>query len=173
MELFLSKFPNAHEYTIHSFEANPKMWKKFNQKKKAIFHGCAIWVHDGYVNFYLSPSPTSHSSSVIKNKRTGNLSKKPTKVPCIDLSMWIKNNISETDYLVVKLDIEGAEYSVLDKILNDGVAEKINELYVDWHYTKIDVSLEDHKAIVERLKTAGIQPLSWSTESGIFGKKSE
>ena len=40
-------------------------------------------------------------------------------IPVIDLSQWIIDTFSEDDYIIFKLDVEGAEYEILRKMLND------------------------------------------------------
>ena len=35
------------------------------------------------------------------------------KVPCIDFSKWVLENFSQEDKVILKLDIEGAEYDFL------------------------------------------------------------
>ena len=42
-------------------------------------------------------------------------------------------NFDENDYIVVKLDIEGAEYEVIESMLNSGAINRVNELYIEWH----------------------------------------
>ena len=43
------------------------------------------------------------------------------------------NQFDGNTYLVVKLDIEGAEYEVLENIITSGMINKVNELYVEFH----------------------------------------
>jgi FkbM family methyltransferase len=55
-------------------------------------------------------------------------------VECIDLSEYIVNNFKKNDFIVLKLDIEGAEFEVLDKMISDESLNYINEIYVEWHH---------------------------------------
>eukprot|EP00058_Branchiostoma_floridae_P021379 XP_002606869.1 hypothetical protein BRAFLDRAFT_126345 [Branchiostoma floridae] len=41
-------------------------------------------------------------------------------VPTVDLSRWIQENTAVEDYVIFKLDVEGAEYDILKKMLEDG-----------------------------------------------------
>ena len=58
---------------------------------------------------------------------------KSRPVACIDFSAFVRDNITPDDYLVVKMDIEGAEYEVLDKMIKDETLQLINELVVEFH----------------------------------------
>ena len=46
--------------------------------------------------------------------------KRVVQVPTIDFSQFISDNFEITDEVVLKMDIEGAEYAVINKMLNDG-----------------------------------------------------
>jgi hypothetical protein len=71
------------------------------------------------------------------------------EVESIDISNWVKTNLSEQDLIVMKLDIEGAEYNVLEKMINDGSIDYINTLFVEWH----DYQLKDKKIETEKIKS--------------------
>jgi hypothetical protein len=50
------------------------------------------------------------------------------------------------------MDIEGAEYDVLEKMVKDGSIYYVNELYIEWHSFKIDsISDERHHALCRLL----------------------
>jgi len=55
------------------------------------------------------------------------------KVETIDLSKWIKNNFSETDYIVLKMDIEGSEYDIINHMCENNCFSYINEFRVEFH----------------------------------------
>ena len=40
-------------------------------------------------------------------------------IPVIDLSQWIMDTFSVDDYIIFKLDVEGAEFEILRKMLAD------------------------------------------------------
>lgn len=50
------------------------------------------------------------------------------------------------------MDIEGAEYNVLSKMIKDKSLAYIDELYVEWHYKKIDIDFKEHQVLVNRVK---------------------
>ena len=59
---------------------------------------------------------------------------KESKTNIIDLSHWIKQNFSQNDYIVLKMDIEGAEYEILDHLMNDKGIEFVDELKIEFHH---------------------------------------
>ena len=54
-------------------------------------------------------------------------------VESIDLSQWIMDNFSKEDLIIIKMDIEGAEYTVLPKMIKDGSIDYINKAFIEWH----------------------------------------
>jgi hypothetical protein len=47
--------------------------------------------------------------------------------------------------IIVKLDIEGAEYEVIESLLESGAINRINELFIEWHdhfFTKSSIPLK-------------------------------
>ena len=160
---FLKETKESSEFDLITFEPNP------------IFHTCyssfgnshtlipaAVWIKDGEVEFYLDEID-GDGSSVLIDKQSGSLNKQnPLSVPCIDLSSWLKENIRPGDEVYLKMDIEGAEYEVLEKMFSDGTINIIKELYVEWHFHKIQsVTEERHNKLIEKLISIGIIPGYW------------
>jgi FkbM family methyltransferase len=56
-----------------------------------------------------------------------------SEVDSIDLSKWILDNFSDGDLIVLKMDIEGSEYKVLPKMINDNSINLISTLIIEWH----------------------------------------
>jgi len=55
------------------------------------------------------------------------------EVESLDLSQWILDNFDVDDFIVLKMDIEGAEYEVLPKMVKDGSIAYINHAFIEWH----------------------------------------
>ena len=55
-------------------------------------------------------------------------------LPCIDLGRYLVDDFSESDYVVLKLDIEGAEYEVLNRLIDTNALSRVRELYVEYHW---------------------------------------
>lgn len=58
---------------------------------------------------------------------------KVVSVPCIGIvQLFRKERITIEDHVVVKLDIEGAEYDIVRKIITSGLYRYIDKLAVEW-----------------------------------------
>jgi hypothetical protein len=61
----------------------------------------------------------------------------PVPVQAKDVHTWFKNSLRphKRDFVVVKVDIEGSEYSVVPRLLADpSVWCAVDFWYVEWHY---------------------------------------
>lgn len=54
-------------------------------------------------------------------------------IPCFDLSAWLQEVSTPNGRLIVKMDVEGAEYPLLQRLKDDGTDKLITELLVEWH----------------------------------------
>lgn len=147
---FKSKLYLKYPWEIFSFEPNPNLAYLIPIKPRMTVLDKAIWISDGEIDFYLSKH--GRGSSLIKEKKSGGLSKILVRVESVDFGQWIKNRFSKDDFILVKLDIEGAEYKVLDKMLADGSIEYVDELYIEFHNTKVGISEEKDKELLKKIE---------------------
>lgn len=124
---------------IISFEAVPELAdslsKLYAEDDYVDVVNAAVWIKDDTIDINICPAFTD-GSSILRTLNDNHLAK-TVKVPCVDISSWIKNSFSAEDYIILKLDIEGAEYSVLEKMYEDGTLSMVNELWGEWHYGHI------------------------------------
>lgn len=113
-------------------------------EKLKLIHAAVIDSDAETVNYY-EPKTWSHHNlkegATIKGEKL-NSSSKPITAPAIRLSSWINENISPEKILVLKIDIEGAEYQVLEDLLSSNIKPKINAIAVEWHCAKFGIENE-------------------------------
>mmetsp|Transcript_16941 Transcript_16941/g.36708 ORF Transcript_16941/g.36708 Transcript_16941/m.36708 type:complete len:253 (+) Transcript_16941:98-856(+) len=88
------------------------------------------------------------------------------RVRTIDLASWLAVHFCSADDVFVKMDIEGAEFEVLEHLLDQGVAGLIDSIYIEWHTTKRGAGrgqmlLGRQKRISGGLKKAGVRLQNW------------
>tara|TARA_R110002126_G_scaffold4922_7_gene25511 strand:+ start:5034 stop:5744 length:711 start_codon:yes stop_codon:yes gene_type:complete len=159
LEFFLKNFPNAEEYETHSFEINTdfaKYFEKYTAKEQHYFYPKAVWIEDGVINFW----KMGEESSTVADYHKGSAS---SQAPCIDLSSWIKSNFTDEDHIVLKMDVEGAEFSILPKMFKDGTMGMVNQFFAEFHYEKRkNTNIELSLSILENLLFKyGIVPYRW------------
>jgi len=142
------KFDNP---KLYAFECNPHLSKVDYGSDVTVIRK-AIWITDGNLRFYMNTRhPLIEGHSVYKDKTTGNIDKEhPVVVQCIDFSKFLFS--LEKDEIVIKMNVEGAEYDVLEHCVNTGAINLINQLHIQWHYHKIPRMEDRHIKLQKNLK---------------------
>ena len=83
------------------------------------------------------------------------------EVESIDLSKWIIKNFKPDDLIVLKMDIEGAEYKVLPKMFEDGSVNYINVALIEWHDWIMPDYVNQTRDLARRLQNANVQLGGW------------
>jgi FkbM family methyltransferase len=150
---FLSQRP---EFKSITFEPNPVFSGYYRYLPTKLIRK-AVSTHDGTVAFTVDPID-GDGSSIIADKdvvfdRTLSNEQCPTvTVDCVDLSSFLKRTVQPGDYLCLKLDVEGAEYEILEKMIREGTIDLVNELFIEFHWQKCGVPKERHERLVVELK---------------------
>ena len=144
-------------YFVIVFEAN-SMYKSYYTEGKLTYHNKVLWTYDGEIDFYIGTMYDGLGSTVFKDKTTSNIKDvEPIKVPCIDFSKWILNNLNKDDCIILKMNIEGAEYPILNKMIEDGSINYIDKLIIAFHHHKIpSITKEEPDKLFAKLKKIGI-----------------
>jgi|10_taG_2_1085330.scaffolds.fasta_scaffold01603_8 FkbM family methyltransferase len=153
----IRKFKETEQYKeadweIYSFEPNFSLIKDYADKHPEYnIKNEAVWTESGEKEFYIDEKDGDGSSLLIeKTSRDGTVENNlahPLTVKAIDFSSWMLDNFRKEDQIIVKMDIEGAEYAVLQKMIKDGSLEYVNKLYVEWHHKKVGIDREVHQKV--------------------------
>jgi FkbM family methyltransferase len=136
-------------WDIYSFEANPVTFKMFNGTdvyKNSIFNiqflNQAVSTKDGktIINVETPPNEgeTGMGSSIIPlsdwnpwNDSLRQNFKSKYEIESINFSEFVKS-LGEAE-IFCKMDIEGAEFDVLEKMINDNSISSIKEIWIEFH----------------------------------------
>jgi len=123
----------AEGWEVHGFEPNPGMYNmvlnRFRNLVSCHLYNKAVWIHNARIRLHITKR--SESCSLYTRSDVGEIGL--VSVECIDFGEWIRKAFSRDDYIVLKLDIEGAEFKVLKKMLDDGSINYIDKVFVEWH----------------------------------------
>ena len=80
---------------------------------------------------------------------------------CIDLSDWVFKNVSKENYNILKIDIEGAEYPVINHLLDTGAYEYIDEWLVEFtSESRVPESFD--QGVIDRFKSIVPDYTDWA-----------
>lgn len=165
VENFKNNYPDSEKYEIFSFEANSGFKKYFDKYPDVKLEIALVWTTDGEEQFF---NANNESSSVYK-KKSGRGQKQIIK--SINLDRYIKENFNKEDEIILKLDIEGAEYEVLEHMVENGSIDYINKLFIEWHCAKVqEISVGRHVDLLLKLTDSNIAPYCWSYKRTKFNE---
>lgn len=109
-------------------------WIELEKKYLIIFINEAAWIKDGEIIFYDEQLVNPQGSTLIKEKKgIGNM--EVIRVKGFDFSEWLKQ--FKDDYVILFMDIEGAEYDILNKMFEDGTISIPKKIFYEGHAHKI------------------------------------
>ncbi|MEU9319529.1 FkbM family methyltransferase [Streptomyces sp. NPDC048295] len=143
LKRFMDELP---DHDFYAFEPNATLLPSISANVERAQHAglvdvssSAVWTEDGTIDLFLGHH---ESSTVMPGKRVPPMYNQqidyssPVAVPAVDFSAWLRRTATPKDLVTVKMDIEGAEYPVLRKLLADGTIDLVSVLYVEWHHDR-------------------------------------
>lgn len=121
---------------VYAIEPNPENARHINEKEPgATVVQAAVFIEPGTMKLYLSEN--FDGSTLYADKLSGGIrTDRYVDVETIDFSDWLENNVNAADHVVCKMDIEGAEFDVLEHLARTGRFRLLDELLVEWHVSR-------------------------------------
>lgn len=130
---------------VHMFDILPEACDFLRVKyPNAIIHNKGVWCSsekrivkrekaniDGVQN-------VGHESNILQDIHTKTTSGAhhdwdTYELECINFSAFLKENFQISDNILLKLDVEGAEYEIIDKLIEDNTISLIKNIHIEWH----------------------------------------
>lgn len=161
---------SKYTWELFAIEANPGLASKLPEAPNLTVISKAIWVSEGTIDFHML-SETSGANTVLPLDAE---KKRVISVESFDFSQWLKDNFSEDDRVFLSMDIEGAEYQVLQKVLEDKAHRLIDRLYVEVHpWLLKDMPLNKAEAecrwLLNEFRRRGVAVVEDSAEGAMKG----
>lgn len=150
----------GNKYQIYSFEPDPD----FNRFCQFLINR-AVWIQDTTIDFYkyrLSGASSvlpERSDFIQKHSPHEKVRVFPTRA--FDLNRFMLEHFSEKDNIALKLDVEGAEYSILPHIIKGGAIKLVSKLYIEWHNKRVNVSEDVDRDLTKQIEGLGISIEIW------------
>jgi FkbM family methyltransferase len=134
-----------------------------NQIPQFKFHPVALAGRCGKLN--LAPPPSQAEGSWFAKRGNG----ATLEVPCVDLSTLMRQN-GHTHIDLIKIDIEGAEYDVIDDLLKRRLP--IRQILVEFHHTILpEVRRSQTIRAILKLVAAGYRLVKQDGENHTFVRR--
>jgi FkbM family methyltransferase len=164
---FREKIRIKKDWKVYCFESNPDVFEKSQSEYDLLtsqgyditHKNVAVSDTNGKVkvNRILHDGEYIHlGSNILDDPPTRDIkwnddfkyAKNSVEVDCVRLSDVIRDNCKKEDLVIVKLDIEGSEFKVLDDIIASETYKLIDKIYVEYHSR----FFENHGEYDEKIK---------------------
>lgn len=165
-------FAASHEARALALEANPQLvpalQARFAGARAEVRHA-AVWTHEQGIELFVTDpqtDPQRVGATVCEGKWTNNVNyERGLPVPSIDLAKLLIELAVTTDAKVLlKLDIEGAEYAVVEHLLARGALTLVDALVIETHVHKVrSITSQRHAAVLAALQHWAGEPVAQHT----------
>lgn len=143
---------NNPEFDIYTFEPNPyiQLDSMFNNIKNLIKINKAVWIDEEPIKFICKGKKDFELRKKYNEERFQGggsqieCTKKQYDIPehvevdyinveAINFSNFLKNNSNKYSEIIVKMDIEGAEFQIIDHLIENDTLKLITELFIETH----------------------------------------
>ncbi|MHC4526260.1 MAG: FkbM family methyltransferase [Planctomycetota bacterium] len=140
---FYKEVDDANRYEIHTFEPHPESMKKMKltcgELMNVVFHQAVVSAVTRFREMWMGSVNDADGSTIVKGKTTGGVDYANTiNVKSISLASFIKDELKlDGAYVILKMNIEGAEYEIMQHILDKNLMPIFDQIYVQTHKHKI------------------------------------
>lgn len=155
LKIYMDKGVVDDTWTVYGFDPNPdleteKYLEKFDFKVNIIKK--AVWTKNGKIPFHIAGR---HDAAGIADL-TGHTDPKEVMVSTINFSKFVAD-LPEAN-IICSMDIEGAEYVVLEKMLKDNTIDKIKVLDIEFHHRLMnDYTDVESQALIDQIVARGVK----------------
>ncbi|KAK1354437.1 Methyltransferase [Heracleum sosnowskyi] len=130
-------------FDIYAIEADKAFYKEYKSKKRVTLLPYAAWVRNESLFFEINRKAIRKTEEKGRGLgkdqavlSTWNFVTDLDRIMGFDFANWLKNTVSETDFVVVKMDVEGAEFHLIPKLVETGAICLIDEMFLACHYNR-------------------------------------
>ena len=134
---------NHKNWKVYAFEANRDRSNRLKLRYPNItVVEAAAGTYNGTTTFYTGGGPNGYTTKKEKTANIGNES----IVEVVYLCEYMRSVCSQEDNICMVIDIEGAEYEVVDALKKSELIDWIDDLYIEFHGEKLegfDINIEN------------------------------
>ncbi|KAK1355577.1 putative methyltransferases-like [Heracleum sosnowskyi] len=142
---FKKQYPKQNKtFEIYAIEADKIFYDEYKYKKGVTLVPYAAWIRNESLFFEINQDPGGHKN-LVKGRGMGRI--KPVqsatssvaevdKIQGFDFANWLKSTVSEKDFVVMKMDVEGTEFDLIPRLFETGAICLIDEIFLECHYNR-------------------------------------
>lgn len=112
----------------------------------------AVWTKNEKVHFHIA----GREDAASVEGTSGHDTPKEITVDAVDFSKWVAK--LPDAYIIMSCDVEGAEFTVLPKMIKDGTIDKIDILEIEFHHRLMtDYTPDDARKLIKEVEKHGVE----------------
>ncbi|KAL5709817.1 hypothetical protein ACHQM5_020458 [Ranunculus cassubicifolius] len=141
---FKKHYPKQNKtFDIYAIEADKTFHEEYKTKKGISLLPYAAWVRNESLFFEINRDPGQKIDD--KGRGMGRIQpiqsatssvRDVDKIQGFDFANWLKNTVTEKDYVVMKMDVEGTEFDLIPRLFETGAICLIDEIFLECHYNR-------------------------------------
>ena len=151
---------------VHSFEPHPELFKviekTYGSYSNVSLHQAAAWVCNDYrCLFFKNSKQQVNGGATLVGEKTNINTNLNERVRCVDIAEYILS--LSKPIKVLKIDVEGSEYDLLEHLLNKEVLSDVEFIYCEDHSRKClhPEWVEKKAKVLEELRNNNITIYPW------------
>ena len=149
---FRKQYPRQnHTFEVFAVEADPAFHADYARRKGVTLLPYAAWVRNETLSFEINDGPGKKGDHNARKPNGRGMDRiRPAagsmdgvssagevrRIPAFDLAEWLKRTVSELDYVVMKMDVEGTEFDLIPRMIDTGAICLVDELFLECHYNR-------------------------------------
>ncbi|KAH7838065.1 hypothetical protein Vadar_021617 [Vaccinium darrowii] len=142
---FKKQYPKQNKnFHVYAIEADKAFHEEYRTKKRVTLLPYAAWVRNETLFFEISRELTRTNEErgrgmgrVQAARSSSSFVGDSDKIEGFDFAVWLKKTVSERDFVVVKMDVEGSEFYLVPRLVETGAICLIDELFIECHYNRL------------------------------------
>ncbi|XP_059659848.1 uncharacterized protein LOC132306476 [Cornus florida] len=141
---FNKQYPKQNKtFDIYAIEADKAFHAEYSMKKGVNLLPYAAWVRNETLFFEINREPSRKNEErgrgmgrIQAAQSSSNFVGDLDRIVGFDFANWLKNTVSERDFVVMKMDVEGTEFHLIPRLVETGAICLIDELFIECHYSR-------------------------------------
>ncbi|EXB78513.1 hypothetical protein L484_011136 [Morus notabilis] len=184
---FQNQYPKqTKNFEIYAIEADKAFHGEYKTKKGVILLPYAAWIRNETLFFEISRGGSDGgggggaANKMKKKKRRGMGRIQPVmpltsymrdvnRIQGFDFADWLKKTVSRSDFVVVKMDVEGTEFHLIPRLIKTGAMCLVDELFLECHYNRMQRCCPGERSVkYEKTYDQCLDLLKLIRESGVL-----
>ncbi len=158
--------PDAKDFKVFAFDINNYGIKWIERKAMGTFDGItkvainkkrpmASTIEPNNMLYYTGEFPFRYDKPYTKHNEV-----EYDNVIVFDFPKWFKETFSPKDYIILKMDIEGSEFDILERMLADNTLRWVDVLAVEFHSFHLPYKDREEK-LRKAIDKLGVKFIDW------------